>query len=119
MKFKYGVSDWKIIFDDGTDVLLTSLTKEDTYLRSDGFFEIILTEVSFPIDLINYFRKDKKIKMVEQHCTIRIQDAQEEENTIKTEKEIFYYENLFIESIHTHSLTQELGIVSICLESDI
>lgn len=110
--FKIGVSDWKLEFEDDKIFMINTLVKETVCLESDGKTDLLLEDVCFDSEIIEYFKNGIQIKNVSQSFNL-INGKGELQEEIE-----YIYLWVKLVNIDLKSKNEEVAIVTLHLKCD-
>jgi hypothetical protein len=82
-KFKIGVSDWCLTFENGEVVFIKTLTHEIVSISADGHSNIRLSNACFDTKFIDLFMKNAKLNEVKQEFYLFDSCSDRSENMIE------------------------------------
>lgn len=110
-RFKYGVSNWTLTFNDDSEFLIDTVNNENILYNCDGHIIITINDCVLRKDIIDKFKMDNKIKLLKQDVMFYIGSGGD------IEYEVWEYENVRIKEIKVNSIIEECSITSIVIEA--
>lgn len=109
-RFKYGVSNWTLTFNDDSEFLIDTVNNENILYNCDGHIIITINDCVLRKDIIDKFKIDNAIKILKQEILFYIGFDSE------ITKEVWEYENVIIKEIKVNSIIKECSMVGIVIE---
>jgi hypothetical protein len=111
-KFKTGVSDWTLTFEDNQTIKLSAVTQENVVMYADGKVYIVLVNAVYDDKLVEtFYALQTNVGKVNQSFNLR-------DNLGKNIEQVEYnYENMKIKYMMTESTSNSVATIRIIMKN--